>query len=179
MDFLSPPAIFDPAKLKAINGKYIKAMTPEKFAEYAIPYIKQSVHREDVDLNEIAKLLQARTELFTEIPEMVDFIDALPEYDIALYTHKKMKTNPENSLESLKEVLPVLEGVEDWTEENIHDALFDLIGKLGVKNGIVLWPLRVAVSGKAFTPGGGVEISYLIGKEDTLARIRKGIEKLS
>ena len=173
------PAIFDPAKLKAINGKYIKAMTPEKFAEYAIPYIKQSVHREDVDLNEIAKLLQARTELFTEIPEMVDFIDALPEYDIALYTHKKMKTNPENSLESLKEVLPVLEGVEDWTEENIHDALFDLIGKLGVKNGIVLWPLRVAVSGKAFTPGGGVEISYLIGKEDTLARIRKGIEKLS
>lgn len=109
---------------------------------------------------------------------MVDFIDALPEYDIALYTHKKMKTNPENSLESLKEVLPVLEGVEDWTEENIHDALFDLIGKLGVKNGIVLWPLRVAVSGKAFTPGGGVEISYLIGKEDTLARIRKGIEKL-
>ena len=173
------PAIFDPAKLKAINGKYIKAMTPEKFAEYAIPYIKQSVHREDVDLNEIAKLLQARTELFTEIPEMVDFIDALPEYDIALYTHKKMKTNSENSLESLKEVLPVLEGVEDWTEENIHDALFDLIGKLGVKNGIVLWPLRVAVSGKAFTPGGGVEISYLIGKEDTLARIRKGIEKLS
>lgn len=173
------PAIFDPAKLKAINGKYIKAMTPEKFAEYAIPYIKQSVHREDVDLNEIAKLLQARTEFFTEIPEMVDFIDALPEYDIALYTHKKMKTNPENSLESLKEVLPVLEGVEDWTEENIHDALFDLIGKLGVKNGIVLWPLRVAVSGKAFTPGGGVEISYLIGKEDTLARIRKGIEKLS
>ena len=173
------PAIFDPAKLKAINGKYIKAMTPEKFAEYAIPYIKQSVHREDVDLNEIAKLLQARTELFTEIPEMVDFIDALPEYDIALYTHKKMKTNPENSLESLKEVLPVLEGVEDWTEENIHAALFDLIGKLGVKNGIVLWPLRVAVSGKAFTPGGGVEISYLIGKEDTLARIRKGIEKLS
>ena len=128
---------------------------------------------------QIAKLLQARTELFTEIPEMVDFIDALPEYDIALYTHKKMKTNPENSLESLKEVLPVLEGVEDWTEENIHDALFDLIGKLGVKNGIVLWPLRVAVSGKAFTPGGGVEISYLIGKEDTLARIRKGIEKLS
>ena len=86
-----------------------------------------------------------------------------------------MKTNPENSLESLKEVLPVLEGVEDWTEENIHDALFDLIGKLGVKNGIVLWPLGVAVSGKAFTPGGGVEISYLIGKEDTLARIRKGI----
>ena len=174
------PAIFDPVKLKAINGKYIKAMTPEKFAEYSIPYIKQSVHRDDVDLKEISNLLQARTELFTEIPEMVDFIDTLPEYDISLYTHKKMKTNPENSLESLKAVLPVLEAIDekDWTEENIHDALFKLIGELGVKNGIVLWPLRVAVSGKAFTPGGGVEIAYLIGKKDTIDRINKGIEKL-
>ena len=173
------PAIFDPVKLKAINGKYIKALTPEKFAEYAVPYIKESVHRTDVDLNYIAGLLQARTELFTEIPETVDFIDALPEYDNAMYCHKKMKTNEENSLESLKAVLPVLEAVEDWTEENIHDALFNLIGEMGVKNGIVLWPVRVAVSGKAFTPGGGVEIAFIIGKDDTIARIKKGIEKLS
>lgn len=174
------PAIFDPMKLKAINGKYIKALSPEKFAEYAIPYIKQSVHREDVDLNAVAALLQARTELFNDIPEMVDFIDALPEYDIALYTHKKMKTNAENSLESLKWVLPVLEGIDeaDWTQQNIHDKLFELIGEKGVKNGIVLWPLRVAASGKAFTPGGGVEIAYLIGKADTISRVKKGIQKL-
>ena len=175
------PAIFDPMKLKAINGKYIKALSPEQFAEYAIPYIKETVKREDVDLMEIASLLQARTELFTDIPESVDFIDALPEYDIELYTHKKMKTNPENSLESLKVVLPVLEAIDeaDWTIENIHDKLFELIGKLEVKNGIILWPLRVAVSGKAFTPGGGIEICHIIGKADSIDRIKKGIEKLS
>ena len=175
------PAIFDPMKLKAINGKYIKALTPEKFAEYAIPYIKQSVKREDVDLNEISGLLQARTELFTDIPESVDFIDTLPEYDIALYTHKKMKTNPENSLDSLKAVLPVLEAIDetDWTIDNIHEKLFELIAEKGVKNGIILWPLRVAVSGKSFTPGGGIEICHIIGKTDSIERIKKGIEKLS
>lgn len=175
------PAIFDPMKLKAINGKYIKALTPEKFAEYAIPYIKQSVKRDDVDLNEIAELLQARTELFTDIPESVDFIDTLPDYDIALYTHKKMKTNPENSLESLKAVLPVLEAIDekDWAIDNIHEKLFELIAQKEVKNGIILWPLRVAVSGKAFTPGGGIEICHIIGKTDSIERIKKGIEKLS
>ncbi len=175
------PAIFDPMKLKAINGKYIKALSPEKFADYAIPYIKQSVKREDVDLMEIAELLQARTELFTDIPEAVDFIDELPEYDIALYTHKKMKTNPENSLESLKAVLPVLDSIDenDWTIDNIHEKLFELIAEKEVKNGLILWPLRVAVSGKAFTPGGGIEICHIIGKQDSIERIKKGIEKLS
>ena len=173
------PAIFDPLKLKAINAKYIKALTPEKFAEYAIPYIKQAVHRQDVDVEYVASLLQARTEVFTDIPEMVDFIDALPDYDNEMYCHKKMKTNLENSLESLKAVLPVLEALDDWSIDGIHDALFGLIEKLGVKNGIVLWPLRVALSGKQSTPGGGVEIAYIIGKQDTLDRINKGIDKLS
>ena len=175
------PAIFDPMKLKAINGKYIKALAPEKFAEYAMPYIKESVKRDDVDFMEIAGLLQARTELFTDIPEAVDFIDTLSEYDIALYTHKKMKTNPENSLDSLKAVLPVLESIDekDWTIDNIHEKLFELIAEKEVKNGIILWPLRDAVSGKAFTPGGGIEICHIIGKADSIERIKKGIEKLS
>jgi len=173
------PAIFDPLKMKAINAKYIKALSPEDFAKYAIPYIKQSVKREDVDFEYIASLLQARTEVFTDIPEMVDFIDALPEYDNEMYCHKKMKTNLENSLESLKQVLPVLQALDDWTIEGIHGALFGLIEKLGVKNGIILWPLRVALSGKQSTPGGGVEIAYIIGKQDTIDRINKGIEKLS
>lgn len=173
------PAIFDPLKLRAINGKYIKALSPEKFAEYAVPYIKQAVHREDADYGYIASLLQARTEVFTEIPEMVDFIDALPEYDNEMYCHKKMKTNLENSLDSLRAVLPVLQELDDWSIDGIHDALFGLIEKLGVKNGIILWPLRVAISGKQSTPGGGVEIAYIIGKQDTIDRINKGIEKLS
>ncbi len=173
------PAIFDPMKLKAINGKYIKALSPEKFAEYAIPYIKQSVKREDVDLDRIASLLQARTEVFTDIPEQVDFIDTLPQYENSLYCHKKMKTDETTSLEALKQALPVLESIDDWTEENIHNALFSLVEALGVKNGYILWPVRVAVSGKAFTPGGAVELCAIIGKEDSLDRIRKGIAQLS
>lgn len=175
------PAVFDPLKLKAINGEYIRKLSPEEFAEYAVPYIKQAVTREDVDLNKIASLLQPRTEVFTDIPETVDFIEKLPEYENSLYCHKKMKTNEENSLSSLKEALAVLETIpeDQWTEETIHEKLFELIAKLEVKNGIVLWPLRVAVSGKAFTPGGGIELCAILGRQDSLDRIRKGIEKLS
>ena len=173
------PAIFDTEKLAWLNGEYIKALPEETFMEMALPYIRQSVRRTDIDMRALAALLQGRVQVLGEIPEMVDFLDALPAYDIDLYTHKKMKTNPENSLESLKAVLPVLENLQDWTQEQIHTALFELIARLDVKNGLILWPLRTALSGKQFTPGGGVELAYLLGKEETLARIRQGIEKLS
>ena len=172
------PAIFDPVKLKAINGAYIRRLPLEEFETLALPYIRQTCKREDVDTRLIARVLQSRTELFTDIPEQVDFIDELPAYDNTLYCHKKMKTNEENSLESLKAVLPVLEGLGEWTEEAIHKALFDLIAEKGVKNGLILWPVRVAVSGKQFTPGGGVEICAILGKEESLRRIRKGIKQL-
>jgi glutamyl-tRNA synthetase len=143
-----------------------------------MPYIKQGTKREDLNLQVLAEMLQPRTEIFTDIPEQIDFIDQLPDYDIAMYTHKKMKTNPEIALSSLQALLPVLEGIENWDTATIHDAIFALIESLGVKNGIILWPLRVAVSGKQFTPGGGIEIAELLGKEETLRRIRVGIEKL-
>ena len=143
------------------------------------PSPAQDYMSEDIDLNEVAALLQARTEVFTDIPEMVDFFDKLPAYGNDLYTHKKMKTNPENSLESLKAVLPVLESLEDWSMDGVHEALFSLIGELGVKNGIILWPLRVALSGKPSTPGGAVELAHLLGKEDSIQRVKKGIEQLS
>lgn len=173
------PAIFDPIKLKAINGAYIRKMSKEDFIEQALPYIRQGCKKEDLNLDLLAELLQPRTEVFTEIPEQIDFIDTLPDYDIALYTHKKMKTNAETSLEVLKEILPVLENLSDWSLDSINAAMAELVAKLGVKNGYVLWPLRVAVSGKQFTPGGGTEIAELLGKEETLRRIRVGIEKLS
>ena len=173
------PAIFDPVKLRAVNAAHIKRMTPEKFLEHVTPYIRQSVKREDIDLPLLASILQTRTEVFNDVPEMVDFIDELPDYDNSMYCHKKMKTNEETSLEALKAVLPVLEALEDWNAESIHKALFDLIAKLEVKNGWLLWPVRTAVSGQQFTPGGGVELCAVLGKEESLARIRKGIEKLS
>ncbi len=173
------PAIFDPVKLKAINGAYIRKLDKADFMEKALPYIKQTVKREDIDFALLSEVLQPRTEIFTDIPEQVDFIDALPEYDTAMYCHKKMKTNEETSLIALKESLPVLENISEWTVDNIHEALFGLVEKLGVKNGYILWPVRTAVSGKQFTPGGAVEMCYILGKEDTIERIKKGIEKLS
>ena len=172
------PAIFDPLKLKAINAEYIRRLSKEEFKEYALPYIKQTVKREDVDFDVIAEVLQPRTELFTDIPEQVDFIDVLPEYDTVLYCHKKMKTDEDTSLVALKEALPVLEAIESWNTESIHEALFALVEKLGVKNGYILWPVRVALSGKQFTPGGAIEIAEIIGKSDSISRIKKGIEIL-
>lgn len=173
------PAIFDDQKLKAINAAYIRKLEPEAFQKLAMPYIQQTVHREDVDFALLCHVLQPRTELFTDIPEQVDFIDALPDYDLELYRHKKMKTTPETALEALQKVLPVLEALEDWNADAIHAALFELIGELGVKNGWLLWPVRTALSGKSFTPGGGVELCAILGKEDSLNRIRTGIARLS
>ncbi len=172
------PAIFDPLKLKAINAEYVRAMDADTFKKHVIPYIRQTCKREDADIDTLCSVLQPRCEVFTDIPEQVDFIDELPEYSAELYVHKKMKTNEETSLTALAEILPVLEGLEDWSTDSIHEVLFALIEKLEVKNGFILWPLRCALSGKSFTPGGGIELCKIVGKADSIQRIKKGIELL-
>jgi glutamyl-tRNA synthetase len=174
------PAIFDVQKLRHLNAEYIRDMSVEQFLETAKPYIAQTVKGE-CNLMLLAEVLQKRCELLTDIPEQVDFIDEMPEYDIDMYNNKKMKTNPENSKTSLEAVLPVLEAIDeaDWTMENIHEKLFALIAEMEVKNGIVLYPLRVALSGKAFTPGGGVELAAIMGKAKTIDRIKAAVAKLS
>ena len=173
------PAIFDPAKLKAINGAYIRKLSKEQFIEGALPYIRQSCKKEDLNLDLLAELLQPRTEVYTDIPEQIDFIDSLPDYDIALYTHTKMKTNAETSLAALPEILPALAGLNAWSLASITGAMEELAATPGANTGYVLGPLRVAVSGKQFTPGGGTEIAELLGKEETIRRVKTGIEKLS
>lgn len=170
------PAVFDKAKLTWMNSEYIKAMEPEKFYERALPYL--GIKSETIDKRAVAALVQSRCEVLTDLAARVDFLDELPDYDVQMYVHKKMKTNLENSLEMLKASLPVLEELEGWSEEGVHAALFGLIEKLGVKNGLILWPVRVAVSGKQSTPGGAVEIAAILGKEETIRRIKLGIEKL-
>ena len=172
------PAIFDAQKLKAINAHYVRALPLEKFTEIAEPYIRQTCKRGDIDISLLCSVLQPRAEVFTDIPEQVDFIDEMPDYSIELYTNKKMKTTPETSLNALKKILPVLEGLDNFTQDGVHNALFKLIETEGVKNGVILFPLRVALSGKQFTPGGGVELAVILGKEDTLARLKKSIAKL-
>jgi glutamyl-tRNA synthetase len=172
------PAIFDNSKLDWINGEYIRNMSLDEFHEKVLPWIKKGVKRE-TDTRLIAEMLQPRCVKLSDIPVQLDFIDKLPEYSTDMYVSKKMKTNKQNSLESLKAAKPVLEKIEDWTRENVHDALFGLVKDMGVKNGIILWPVRVAVSGKQFTPGGAVEICIMLGKEETLKRIDVGIELLA
>ncbi len=172
------PAIFDSVKLNWMNSEYIKKMPEQEFLDAALPFMKQSIKTE-VNFADVAKLLQQRIEILSDIPEQIDFIDELPEYDIEMYTHKKMKTNPEIALDVLQKVLPVFEGISEWTEENVHTALFGLIEKMEVKNGVVLWPVRTALSGKQFTPGGATELAFILGKDRAVDRIKKGIEKLS
>ena len=175
------PAIFDPIKMKAINGEWLRKISHEEFKTAALPYIRQTCKREDIDIDELVKTLQPRTELLTEIPEKVDFIDELPDYENELFFNKKMKTTPETSLSALTSVLPVLENIpdSDWNEEKIHGAVFAEIEKQGVKNGWMLLPMRAALSGKALTPGGGIELAAILGKNDSISRIKKAIEKLS
>lgn len=175
------PAIFDPVKMTAINAEWLRRISHEEFKELALPYIRQTCKREDIDLDVLVKVLQPRTELLSDIPEKVDFIDELREYSNDLFFNKKMKTNAETALPALQAVLPVLENISesDWTEENIHSAVFEEIEKLGVKNGWVLLPMRAALSGKAMTPGGGIELAAILGKSDSIARIKKALEQLS
>lgn len=172
------PAIFDIEKLTYFNAEYIKALSPEEFTALAKPYIRKSVKNPAIDILLFAPLLQPRTDKLTDIPEKIDFFDELPEYDIELFTNKKSKTDAAVSLEMLNVVLPALEAIADWTEENIHDTLIGLAEKLEVKNATLMWPLRIAVAGKAVTPGGAVELCHILGKSETLKRINVGIEKL-
>ena len=172
------PAVFDVVKLKWMNGEYLKAMDMDKFYEMAEPYIKKVITK-DMDLKKIAAMVKTRIEIFPDIAEHIDFFEALPEYDVEMFCHKKMKSTKETSLEILKEVLPILEAQEDYSNDALYAALSAYVAEKGVKTGLVMWPIRTAVSGKQMTPAGATEIMEVLGKEESLARIRKGIEKLS
>ena len=171
------PAVFDYTKLKWMNGEYIKKMDFDAFYEKALPYIKEVITK-DYDLKKIAKMVQTRIEIFPDIKDHIDFFEELPEYDVAMYTHKKMKTNAETSLEVLTDVLPILEKQDDYSNDTLYAALLKYVEEKGCKNGYVMWPIRTAVSGKQMTPGGATELMEVLGKEESLNRIRKGIELL-
>ena len=193
------PAIFDMDKLKWMNWEYIRKLPAEEYIEKALPYYERAFkamvdmasqtiqsYREDlgdvgnqlIDIGRLAELTQSRTEVFTQLPEMVSFLAEMPEYDISLYANKKMKTDPETAKHALAFVRPVLSTIDDYQESVIYDALMDAIRASGMKNGQVLWPLRIALSGKESTPGGAIEIAYLLGKEETLARVDRAVERL-
>ena len=173
------PAIFDMEKLNHFNATYLRNLSAEAFHSYAEPYLRQAVKNPAIDTALIAPLVQPRCVVLTDLPEQVDFFDALPDYDCALYCHKKMKTDEASSLVALQAVLPVLTALEDWSNEALHAALIGLAEQMGEKNGRILWPVRIALAGKGVTPGGATEIAVILGKEESLSRIAKGTEKLS
>ncbi|MBR4083752.1 MAG: glutamate--tRNA ligase [Lachnospiraceae bacterium] len=171
------PAVFDIVKLRWMNGEYLKAMDGDKFYDMAESYLKAALTK-NFDLKKIAAMVKTRIETFHDIAAQVDFFEALPEYDVEMYTHKKMKTNTETSLEVLTEILPLLEAQDDYSNDALYQTLVKYVEEKGCKNGYVMWPIRTAVSGKQMTPAGATEIMEILGKEESLARIRKGIELL-
>ena len=177
------PAVFDNVKLRWMNGEYIKAMDFDRFYEMAEPYLK-AVLTKDFDLKKIANMVKTRIEVFPDIAEHVDFFEKLPEYDVAMYTHKKMKTDSASSLEVLRDVLPLLEAQEDYSNDGLYQMLLKYAEEKGartgrtIKTGFVMWPIRTALSGRQMTPAGATEIMEVLGREESLARIRKGIELL-
>lgn len=172
------PAVFDINKLKWMNGEYLKAMDVDKFYELAEPYIKKVITK-DYDLKKIASLIKSRIEILPDIKDQIDFFEAVPEYDTAMYCHKKMKTNEETSLEVLKEILPRLEAWDDYSNDALFGLLKGFAEEKGYKNGYVMWPVRTAVSGKQNTPGGATEIMEVLGKAESVERIKNAIELLS
>ena len=172
------PAVFDINKLKWMNGEYLKAMDFDKFYELAEPYIKKVITK-DYDLKKIAPLIKSRIEILPDIKDQIDFFEAVPEYDTAMYCHKKMKTNEETSLEVLKEILPRLEVWDDYSNDALFGLLKGFAEEKGYKNGYVMWPVRTAVSGKQNTPGGATEIMEVLGKAESVERIKNAIELLS
>ena len=174
------PGIFDINKLTWFNFEYIRKMDPAKYLEMVTPWFDQVLAGKNMDYKRLAELMQERTEVFNRVPDMVRFLGELPDYDIELYTHKKMKTNPEVARTALTLCKPILEAIApaDWNETVIHDTLMAAIAEAGMKNGAVLWPLRIAISGQSSTPGGAMEIAYLLGKEETLRRLDDGMKRL-
>lgn len=172
------PSVFDINKLKWMNGEYLKAMDPKRFQELVTPYLKEVITK-DLDFDKICPLIQTRMEILPDAKALVDFFETLPDYDVEMYCHKKMKTNPENSLEILQEEYEILKNFDDWSLDALHDCLMEYIANKGIKNGTGLWPVRTAVSGKQSTPGGAFEIMEILGKEESLRRIEIGIQKLT
>ena len=172
------PAIFDIEKLTHFNALYLRAMEPAEFAKVAEPYIRQSVKNPNLDVAAIAALLQARCEKLTEIPEKVDFFDELPEYDKSLFVNKKSKSTEETAKEMLQIVIPLLSAVPKWDAEFLHETLVGMAEGLEVKNATMMWPVRIAVAGKAVTPGGAIELCTILGQEETVRRLKLGLEKL-
>ena len=172
------PSVFDIQKLNWFNAEYIRKLSPEKYLELATPWMAKALDPEKFDFKRLAELLQGRTEVFNQLPGMIAFLAEQPDFPADFYVNKKQKSTLESARAALEAALPLLEGIDPWTESELHDRVMEAIPGLGMKNGQFLWPLRIAISGQMSTPGGAFEIAYLLGREETLRRLRAAMEKL-
>lgn len=172
------PAVFDYEKLQWMNGEYLRAMPQEEFVRHAMPYFRRVFPQGERPWEVLAAILQPRVTRLTEIPDMLSFFRSLPDYSAEAFVNKKSKTSLENSADMLKASIPVLQDLQDWSLTGIHDAMMELAQRLGVKNGTLLWPVRIAASGLVVTPGGAFEILCILGKEESLRRLALGLHKL-
>ncbi len=172
------PSIFDMQKMNWFNAEYIRRLSPEKYQELATPWLNKVLDAQKFDYKRLCELLQSRTEYFAQLPDMVAFLKEMPDFGTELYINKKQKSTLESAVSALDEAKALLETIDDWSESNLHDAVIERIAQLGIKNGQMLWPLRIAVSGQMNTPGGAFEIMYLLGKEETMKRLDQSIERL-
>ena len=172
------PAIFDYDKLNWFNSEYIKNLSDDEFTKLAMPYFKKAIPQKDLQFEKFAAILKKRVVKLTDIPEMIGFFNELPSYDVDIFVNKKSKTNLENSYAMLGQAIKILENLESWDHDSIHDALINLAKEQEVKNGTVMWPVRIAASGQAVTPGGAIEILDILGKEESLRRLKMGLSKL-
>ena len=174
------PATFDYNKLTWFNGEYLRDMSLEEFTERCRPYFDMVFENKDYDATVLASILQPRLTKLTQIPEMIDFlVNFNKQYDPQLFVHKKMKTTLEGSRDTLMRLFPLLEEMTDWNKDDLHDLLIKTAKDWGIKNGQLMWPTRIAISGLGVTPGGAVEILYLLGKDETLLRLGHSISLLS
>lgn len=172
------PSFFDMQKLNWFNAEYVRRLSPEKYLEIATPWLEQVLDPAKFDFRRLCELLQGRTEVFSQLPGMVRFLAALPDYSAEMFVNKKQKSTPESAKAALEAAIPLLEGIADWTETELHDRVMAAIPALGMKNGQLLWPVRIALSGQMSTPGGAFEIAYLLGRDESLRRLRAGLEKI-
>ncbi len=170
------PAIFDITKLTWMNGCYIRALSPEKFHQLALPYYAQCLTRR-LNLKFLSTVLQPRVETLADICLQTDFLENLPAYDISLFRNKKMKTDEVVAKQTLSLSLDVLCKLQAWDNDSLFEALKTLALEYGFKNGQVLYPVRIALSGKETTPGGATELAVVLGKDEVLDRIEKALEK--
>jgi len=172
------PSLFDMAKLDWFNFEYMRKLPFEEYLRIALPWFERALRGLNMDIRRLAELMHSRTEVLDRIPDMVAFLREMPEFDLSLYTHQKMKTDAAVAKAALGLLLPVLSSLDDWTEAGLHDSVMAAVQESGMKTGQALWPLRIAISGQASTPGGAFEIAYLLGKEETVERLEKSLKRL-